>query len=246
MKNKVEIIAEIGINHGGDVDKALDMVRSAKEVGADTVKFQLVDPNFYDKNDSEEAELYKIFKRTFLAPEVHKQIKEYAMRLGLNYLCTPSDVKMAEALYKTVKVNRFKVASDSAKDSELVRYIEKTNTPYLISRGHIGSANELIQWANDLDPKLATILHCVSKYPTSDAEANLSDINVLKKVLPHKIGYSDHTTGIYAPVVAVGAGAVVIEKHFMTTGLEIDKDVSLMPYDFEKMVMLIRKAEKLL
>lgn len=244
--NKIEIIAEIGINHEGKLEKALDMVRVAKEVGADTVKFQLVDPNFYDKNNSEQAELYKIFKRTFLTPEQHKEIKVYANRLGLNYLCTPSDVKMAEALYKIVRVNRIKIASDSAKDSNLVRYVQENKIPYLISRGMIGSANEVIQWANGLDSKLATILHCVSKYPTPDTEANLSQINMLKKVLPHKIGYSDHTAGIYAPVVAVGAGATIIEKHFMTEGFEVDKAVSLMPYDFEKMVMLIRKAEKYL
>lgn len=243
---RVEVVAEIGINHEGKLEKALDMVRVAKEVGADTVKFQLVDPNFYDKNNPEQAELYKIFRRTFIKPEQHKEIKMYANRLGLNYLCTPSDIDMAEALYKIVKVNRIKIASDSAKDTKLVRYVHANKIPYLISTGHIGSANEVIQWSKNIDPKLGTILHCVSKYPTPDIEADMDSVRKLSQILPHTIGYSDHTQGIYAPIVAIGAGARVIEKHFMTEGFEIDKDVSLMPYDFEKMVMLIRKAEKYL
>ena len=240
----IEIIAECGINHGGSLQTALAMVHKAKSVGADTVKFQLVDPDFYKQG----TELYNIFKECWLPPSDHYKLKREAEKIGINYLCTPSDVNMAKALVEAVGVKRLKIASDSAKDLKLIQYVEQNRLPYLISTGHIGSANDVIEWSKNLTPEYATILHCVSKYPCPEKDAQLGTINDLVRNLypEYNIGYSDHTSTLIPAVVAVGAGANVIEKHFKLDTKCVDASLSLFPDDFERMVNLIRQTEKML
>jgi sialic acid synthase SpsE len=237
---KIEIIAEAGINHEGNFNVAKDMVLMAKLVGADTVKFQLVDPNFYKKTDP----LYKIFKDRWLPITQHKKLKEYADSLGIRYLCTPSDIVMAKALVEEVGVDRIKVASDSAKDMKLVRYIEQKRLPYFISTGEMGSLTEILEWSKDINPKFGTIFHCVSEYPCPPHKAKISRLKRMDRVLAHRLGYSDHTTGIYAPILGIGAGAEVIEKHFMVNKGCVDEALSLNVDDFKQMVKIIRKVEK--
>lgn len=234
MKNKVEVIAEVGINHNGSRARAEDMILSASLTGADTVKFQLVDPDFYEKD----SELYKIFKKCWLSPQKHIILKGLAESVGLKYLCTPQDAKMAKILFEEVGVDRFKIASDGAKDIELLKYIKSTGLPYLISTGMMDTV-DIDYLYSVLDPKKATVLHCVSKYPCPNKEANLGRIKELLEYFP-KVGYSDHTTSITIPARAVKMGATVIEKHFKENEDCVDASLSLNPKDFKKMVDKIR------
>ena len=244
MAEKIEIIAEVGINHGGSFLKATEMVIQASKTGADTVKFQLVDPNFYEKD----SELYNIFKQCFLPIEDHIELKKLAEEYGLNYLCTPSDLNMAKLLIEKVGVKRLKIASDSAKDPELLRYIGKNKIGAIISTGHIESASELLELMvrYKLFQEELTFLHCVSKYPCPEEDANLPKIKELINMIPTKIGYSDHTKSIIAPVIALAWGASLIEKHFKIDEDCVDAPLSLNVNEFTQMVKLIREAEKFL
>ena len=241
-KDRVEIIAECGINTEGNILTALKMIESAKLAGANTVKFQLVNPDFY----SEEDPLHKIFKDTYLTPEQHTELKAYCEEVGVNYLCTPSDVEMAKVLVNTVGVKRLKVASDSIKNEELLRYIEENNLECLVSTGMVLTDNFINTYIVDKWYAIgATILYCVSKYPCLDNELELEKLKEMEVLYP-PFGYSDHSDGIMAPVIAVGLGARVIEKHFKITSDCVDANVSIFPDEFSQMVSLIRQVEQML
>jgi len=243
MKARCEIVAEAGINHSGDMIKALEMVRTAKLMGADTVKFQLVDPNFYPEG----TELYEIFKRTYLSAKDHWILKQEADRIGIKYLCTPSDVNKAMELVEQVGVNRLKVASDSADNDIFLDYMKKTGFEIIISTGGLTDKQKFKTFVEHLADwkERVTVLHCVSKYPCPDKDADLSRITGLGMFFP-RVGYSDHTQGIQAAPIAVALGAQIIEKHFKLDEEGVDAPLSLLPGDFWQMVKLIRNAESML
>ena len=240
-----EIIAEIGINHGGDIKLAHELIDLAAKAGAKTIKFQMVNPDLvYFKKDR----LYEIFDKARFTKEQWRELKHDVENRFLKFLCTPGDRESVECL-EELGVDRYKIASDSAKRIDFVNDILAKKKPVLISTGEMSSVNEILRYISTYNRAPDAVLHCVSKYPVEPEDANLRRISLLKK---HEdeygfiTGYSDHTRGYEASLVAVSLGARIIEKHIKKTDDCIDAKVSLFPEDFETMVREINRIDRLL
>jgi len=242
--DKVEIIAEIGINHGGSINKAHSMINRVAEARVDTVKFQTVNADVVYKKDDP---YYKIFKSVELKLEDWISLKEHAEKVGLNFLSTPGD-RVSADLLNSIGVKRFKIASDSAKDIDFVNYVLDMGKPVIVSTGMIDSMVDIQMIVHQYKNPPAAILHCISKYPAIASELNLNRIQELRKGFSTdiNIGYSDHCPLIESAYVAVVKGATIIEKHFKWSDNEIDAAVSLDQDQLMTMVKGIRNLEKIL
>jgi len=212
--DRVVVIAEIGNNHEGDVDLAREMVRAAAGAGAHAVKFQAIDPRRLVR-PSETARIAQL-DRYRLTPADFRSLHELALEHGLGFSCTPFDVDAVPWLAPLVDV--FKIASGDNDIPQLMRAIGAAGRPALVSGGMSDTAT--VRGARDTlraagAPQVG-VLHCVSAYPTPPAAAQLATIPALRDALGPDtlIGYSDHTLGIDACVVAAALGARVLEKHF--------------------------------
>lgn len=248
--HQVFIIAEIGNNHEGDFDVAIQMIHAASKSGADAVKFQTIIPEELVKpTEIERIARLKKFQFTF---EQYQKLSQVAKEAGVIFFSTPFDLKGAEFLNTIQPV--FKIASG---DNDFLPLMEKVmgfGKPVIISSGMaethqmkvIYEIAEKIKADFFHEPGLA-FLHCVTSYPTPDEQAGLSNIKKLISAFPDvTIGYSDHTLGIKASIYAVAAGARIIEKHFTLDNQYSDfrdHQLSANPEDFKKMVEEIRALE---
>ena len=249
VDTKVFIIAEIGNNHEGDFGLAKDMIAAATEAGADAVKFQtiradkLVDGKNYDR-------LRKL--RTFeLTDDQFVQLADAAEQAGVVFLSTPFDIESARFLNDLVPA--FKIASGDLNFAPLLDEVAGFGKPLIMSRGvsgtmqiHTAVGRIKNVWKQcGTNPGLA-LLHCVSQYPTSPEEANLSAIAALRREFNAVIGYSDHTLGIEAAVLSVALGARIVEKHFTIDHDHSpfrDHQLSADPREMAELVCRIREAE---
>jgi N,N'-diacetyllegionaminate synthase len=240
---KITIIAEIGINHNGSVALAKRMVKSAKKCGANVVKFQnaYMEDLFIVKSKS-----YKGAKKYEFNEDNFKEIKKYCDKLKIEFLSTPYDLRSVDLLEK-LNVKRYKVASADVVDMPLHKKIISTRKPVIISVG-MANINEIKKTINFYKKKKMnkiTLLHCVSSYPCTTKSLNLKVMLKLQKIFNLPIGYSDHSIGNEAAIMAVGYGAKIIEKHFTInkklTGA--DHKVSDSPKEFVSFVKAIREAE---
>jgi N,N'-diacetyllegionaminate synthase len=246
----VEFIAEIGLNHNGDLTLAKEMVSAAKEAGATMVKFQSLkaDNLFTAKSLSnhfniagfpEKKTLGDFFNMVSLSVDSHKEIKEYCDKTGIEFLSTPLDLDNVDVLDK-IGVSRFKIASGDITHFPLVEYVAGTIKPLILSTGastmeEIREAIEILK-ANSV--KDITLLHCVSLYPAPPELANLGAITRLKAEFNLPVGFSDHTMGFHIALAAIAKGASIIEKHF-TINRKLpgpDQKLSSTPDEFKKMV----------
>jgi N-acetylneuraminate synthase/N,N'-diacetyllegionaminate synthase len=213
------IAAEIGLNHNGDVDLALCMVKAAHEAGVDAVKFQA----FHASEFCSPGATYQgtpqaqLFGERELSDADFLRIKRGCDGIEMIFFATPTDRAAVDMLLR-LDVPCFKVGSDDIVHVPLLRYIAETGRPIILSTGmatddEIRRAIEEIRDSSPLaDPDIA-LLHCVSLYPTPPHLANLRRIFALSKHgVP--VGYSDHTDGIEAATIAMAMGACIIEKHF--------------------------------
>lgn len=231
------VIAEAGVNHGGDLGTALLLVEAAKACGADAVKFQ----HFSSQalwGDGRIANLE-------LSDAGMKAVARHCGAIGIEFMCTPFGVPEVEFLRPLVK--RWKVASGCLAKKELLKAIAATELPVILSTG-MADIDRITMALHYLDPTFPTLLHCTSSYPCPFDEVNLAAMDTLRSVwrdlLP--IGYSDHTAGIVIALAAVARGATVLEKH-----LTLDRDAegpdhksSIEPNDFRIMVGAIRDIER--
>ncbi len=200
----VEVIAEIGENHVGDLARAEEMVRRAAAAGADVVKFQSYRGVDVADDDPEKD----WFSQVELSDDAHRHLLEVA----LDYLNERCD---------TVYI------STGLADLDEVR----------VAVSHLSDVEDVC------------IMHCVTQYPLADEDANLRAITAMAEAFPERrIGYSDHTIGTMAPILAVACGATAVEKHFtLDRSLPgTDHELSLLPEELEAMVADIRKVEVLL
>ena len=213
-KQEPYIIAEIGFNHGGNLRLAKDMIYEAAGCGVDAVKFQT-----YQAEDIAliESEHFQTIQSGELSLQDHKELVSFAKECGVTFLSTPFS-KWAVDLLEEVDVAAYKIASMDLVNHELLEYVAKKQKPIILSTGmstvkEIRDAIETItQTGND---KIA-LLHCISKYPVLTEDANLNMITKLKSYFKFPIGFSDHTLGSIAPLIAIALGADIIEKHFTT------------------------------
>jgi len=220
------LIAEIGVNHEGSLEKAKELVYLAKSGGADAVKFQTYkaetiasknSPAYWDTNKEKSKNQYDLFKRHegFWINEM-TELKNYCDQIKIEFLSTPFDIESANFLNDLMDV--YKISSSDITNKPFIEFICGFGKPIILSTGAstIEEIDEALSWINNFGNKTA-ILHCVLNYPTSYDNANLSMIKVLQKKYPDNlIGYSDHTLPGDMSVCfnAKMLGCSIIEKHF--------------------------------
>jgi N-acetylneuraminate synthase/N,N'-diacetyllegionaminate synthase len=248
---RVLVVAEIGNNHEGSLERAREMIAAAARAGADAVKFQVITPERLVSPDQEQrlAQL----RRFQLSHDQFQDLARTAAELGLIFLATPFDLEAVRFLEPLVPA--YKIASGDNDHFPLLEAVAATGKPILLSTGlsdleTVARAKEFIEdlWhRRGLEGQLA-LLHCVSAYPTPDGEANLAAIRTLAR-LGCTVGYSDHTLGLEAAVLAVALGARVVEKHFtLDHHLSDFRDHRLAadPEEMAELVRRIRQAEQML
>lgn len=242
---KVFVIAEVGINHNGDLDIAKNLIKAAKGVGADAVKFQTY---ITEKRVPKDSPVYNILKQCEFNEENTKELINFAKNNDIIFFSTPFDEESVNILTK-YDVPLIKIASFDIVNLKLLEKVAQKGIPIIISRG-IANKDEIdkaLSIFNSYKVKYA-ILHCVSAYPTSNFDANLNAIRRLGKLYNCPIGYSDHTLGIEVAYLSVAAGASLIEKHFT---LDINQEgpdhkLSADPKMFKNLVMKVREVESIL
>jgi len=242
IAKRVLIVAEIGNNHEGSFDRAMEMVKLAAECGVDAVKFQCIDPEHLGDSPERVAQL----KRICLPWEAFPKLASVADFNNVMFLCTPFNPAAVKHL--TPYVPAWKIASRSTEDVDLLLAAAKTKKPMIVSTG-MSSNFEKVGYAAYLYGTPIVVLHCVSRYPTAACEANLQRITYMRTTTDATIpvGYSDHTLGIEAAVGAVYMGARVVEKHFTTDHNYSDfrdHQLSATPDELREMVERIRLAEE--
>lgn len=250
---RVLIIAEVGNNHEGDVNLAMDMIAAAAEGGADAVKFQTIKPEYLvNRSNKERFDKLKSFELSY---EQFEKLSEKAAECGVMFLSTPCDLKSAEFLNKIVPA--FKIASSDNTFYPLMEKVASFGKPVLLSCGlasiaEIKQAKNVIEniWKeNSVEGVEVALLHCILSYPAAEEDINLNIIKTFQEEFGGTIGYSDHALGIDVLSLAVAAGARIIEKHFT-----IDKNysdfrdhqLSADVDDLKKIVKDIRKVEKIM
>ena len=245
---RLEIIAELGSNHGGSLKRALALVRAAAQAGADTVKFQVFwADTLWRGNDPRHA--------VTQALEVHMAWIPYLMaeaeECKVNFLATPFDVDAIETL-DNLGAKRFKIASGDITFAPLLDAIARAKKPVLLSTG--GATNSEIESAigrlraHDRNLPI-TLLHCVSIYPAAPSEMNLPRIldlvdDFVMGSSGISVGLSSHTLAWHVDLAAISYGLACIEKHFdLSEYAGVERGHSLLPDEFMKFVSAIRDVE---
>jgi N,N'-diacetyllegionaminate synthase len=237
-------LAEIGINHNGDVGIAEKMVRAAAESGADGVKFQTFRADDLVSR-AKSPEYWELFSKCALDKDAHIRLREVAHSAGLAFISTPFSFRDVDLLME-VGVPAFKVASGDLTNHPLLEYIGAKGLPVILSTGMswLDEVREAREVLLDSGCPYLAILHCVSRYPTTPVELNLGAIRELACEFPEVIGFSDHTEGIWAAPASVALGARFIEKHF-TLDRNLpgpDQALSTEPHEFKALVDACRNV----
>jgi sialic acid synthase SpsE/sugar phosphate isomerase/epimerase len=254
-KTEVFVIAEIGNNHNGSFDLALEMVDAAHDAGADCVKFQMRNMSsvYRKKSLAKEGEdlgteyVLDLLERFQLSREEHKKVAEYCKQKGVLYMCTPWDTDSVKVL-ESLDVQAYKVASADLTNLPLIEVLVATQKPLILSTG-MSSMEEIqitVDFLNERKAKFA-LLHCNSTYPAPLLDINLNLIKRLREIHP-LIGYSGHERGIAVTLGAVGLGAKIVERHFtFDRNMEgPDHAASLEIEEFKALVSGIREIEEAL
>ena len=249
LNNEVFIVAEIGNNHEGDLQNALDLVDAASSTGVNAVKFQTFIPEkYYASSETSRIEKLNKFK---LSKDDFKEIYDFAISKGLIFFSTPFDLESAKFLNNIQSL--FKISSGDNTFWPLIKEVSSYNKPTIISTGASGFC-ELDRiysyFAANNQLKNLSFLHCVSSYPVPKDQANLLMIQKLSEKYKNiNIGYSDHTLGIEAACCAVSLGAKIIEKHF-TLDKNFsdfrDHQLSSEPDEMKLLVKRVRDIQKLI
>lgn len=233
--SRVLIIAEIGQNHNGDTNIAKELIAAAKEMGADIAKFQLYDvdsifpPSFEWYREGKEAELSK---------EQVAELANWCEKVGVEFMSSVFDLKRVKWC-EEIGMKRYKIASRSIYDRELIRAIAATGRDIIASLGmYQGKRFPRINTKGKVD-----FLYCVSEYPTPVEHLNFLEIDFNRYS-----GFSDHTIGIEAALVAIARGARIIEKHFtLDKGMHGPDHISSMePAELKQLVDFSRRFERIL
>lgn len=252
----VFIIAEAGVNHDGDINKAKKLIDVAVDSGADAVKFQafktenliLKDVNkapYQKKTTDSNQSQFEMLKSLEITKNQNKDLISYCDRKGIIFLSTPFDEESLDELVD-LNIPAFKVASTDTTNLLFLKKIAQTNKPIFLSTGmsfleEIKLALKEIYQYN----KNVVLLQCTANYPIRDNDANLNVISTFKSKFDILVGYSDHSTGIGASPYAIPLGAKVVEKHFTldTDQSGPDHKASLNPNELKKYVKEIRRVE---
>ena len=260
-KDGVYIIAELSANHGGKIEIAKDTNKAAKDIGANAIKLQTYTADTLTLNSKNEdfiikggtlwdnKTLYELYKEAFTPWEWHKELFDYARSIDIDIFSTPFD-KSAVDFLEQFNPSAYKIASFEITDYELIRYTASKGKPIIISTGiaTIDEIQDVVDICRKEGNKNIVLLKCTSAYPAALEDANLIMIESLANTFDVISGFSDHTLGITAPIVATTLGAKVIEKHFILDKSigGADADFSLDKKEFEQMIKAVRDTEKLI
>lgn len=210
------LVAEIGLNHNGDLEIGKKTIQAAAKAGAKAVKFQSYKTEeFIDSKTSEAKFLYDIFKEYELNEEMHRAFQRTAKDEGVEFFSTPLDSSSVDLLV-SLNVPALKIASGDIVNKELLTKCLSTGLPLIVSTGATlpFEVQRALDFFSEKNFTNLALLHCVSMYPTPPNKANLRNITYFLDNTDFPIGFSDHTDGTLAAGIAVGLGASIIEKHF--------------------------------
>jgi len=256
-KHSTYIIAEAGVNHNGSVEIALELIKKAKEIGADCVKFQtfkteeivtLSAPkaNYQLKVTDKYETQFQMLKKLELSQDSFKLLKDECDKIGIDFMSTPYSIRDLELL-DGIGVGAFKIASGQLTEHYFLKKIAEKNKPIILSTGmgtlkEVSKAVKIIKKINsDI-----TVLHCTTNYPSLIEDSNINAMLTIKEFCNVRVGYSDHVIDNYACYAAVSLGAEIIEKHF-TLDKQMegpDHSCSLNPLEFKTLINGIRSIEK--
>jgi N,N'-diacetyllegionaminate synthase len=252
--SKVFVIAEIGINHDGSLNKAFELIDAAAFCGADAVKFQTFradrlmvpsDLRFSQQLPGGES-AFAMFRRLELSWEQHRQLKARADRNGVLFLSTPFDEESADFL-ESLGVPAFKIASSDLTHLPLLRHLARKGKPLLLSTGmsYLREVEEAVCTLQSCGAAEVVLLHCVSSYPAPPQALNLRTIPALHHRFHLPVGFSDHSEGIFFSLLAAALGARVLEKHFTLdkNAAGPDHKVSIDPDELRELVSRLAIVE---
>lgn len=252
MDHPVYIIAELGVNHDGSVERALELTRAAHEAGADAVKLQLFNPDLLLSAEAELAgyqqdaasDPHQMLRALQLSVDDMLQVRALARELDMGFIVTPFSLENFDDM-RRLDPDAVKIASPDCVNGPLIERMYELGKPMIISTGasqmHEWSAAYVDRW-ND-DPTV--VMHCVSAYPTPTEEADLSVVAALSSLYTFPVGYSDHTPSTLTGALAVMYCAAVLEKHLThdRSSPGPDHAASLDPSQFARYVQQARQAQ---
>ena len=256
---KTIFIAEAGVNHNASLETALELVEIAASAGATYVKFQTAVPREVMTETASKAEYQvvadspsesqlEMAERIHLPLAAFKTIAKHCENVGIGFLTTPFDLQSL-AVVESLGMDYLKIPSGEVTNVPFLRAAGATGIPIILSTGlstveEVLSAVETLVAAGALRDRL-TLLHCTTAYPTPLKDANMGAIATLRNATGIPVGFSDHTTGLTAALLAVALGAPVIEKHF-TLDRSLsgpDHQASIEPHELVTLISLITEAE---
>ena len=256
----VYLIAEMSANHAGSLERAKEIVRAAKESGADCIKIQTYTPDtltidcsnryFQVGNGTWEGEnLYKLYGKGYTPWEWQADLKAEAEKVGIDFLSTPFDRTSVDFL-EELGLQFYKIASFEMIDLPLVEYVASKGKPVIMSTG-MGTLEEIreaVEAVRKTGNGQLALLRCSSAYPADPAQMHLSTIQDMKKRFGFPVGLSDHSLGFVSAVTAVALGAKIVEKHFcISRDIENpDASFSMTPQEYKAMVRDIRTVEEVM
>lgn len=254
------IVAEAGVNHNGDPGLALQLIKAAKDSGADAVKFQAFKSGalvtararkarYQVETTGQEGSQQEMLRSLELGAADFARLKVAAEEMGLVFLCTPFDSNSLEELLR-LGVHALKVGSGDLTNTPLLRQIRCGGKPVILSTGmatisEVEAAVDTLTEPDGTSPVPVALLHCVSNYPAAPESCNLRAMATLSNAFGLPVGFSDHTLGIEVALAAVALGAQVLEKH-MTLDNNLagpDHRASLEPPGFTALVRQVRNVE---
>jgi N,N'-diacetyllegionaminate synthase len=254
---KTFVIAEVGPNHNGALDTALEMIRRLRDSGADAIKFQLARPEAVYSADAYKADyqqrndgagsVIEMSQRLQLSRDAHQRLYEACRSAGIPYMCTAFDLDSLRFLDESFDLPAFKVASGELLSIDMLEYMAQRERPVFLSTGMatFGEIGRALAILTAKRPQDVTLLHCVSNYPAPHADMNLRVIPELARRFGRRIGYSDHSLGSECCLAAVALGATVVEKH-VTLDKRMagpDHKASATIEEFTGLVASIRRVE---
>ncbi|MFM9279948.1 N-acetylneuraminate synthase [Paenibacillus jiagnxiensis] len=253
--HSVYVIAEVGVNHNGSLQRALACIDQAVGAGADAVKFQTFvserlvtrqaqKAEYQTENTASTESQLEMLKKLELRFEDFVELKNYCAQKGIDFLSTPFDEQSAEFL-DSIGVEAFKIGSGDMNNIPFLHQLNRYRRPVLLSTGMADLA-EIQESLDALSDCPVVLLHCTSDYPAPLEDVNLAAIQTLQQTFERTTGYSDHTEGIEISLAAAAFGAQVIEKHFTLdrTLPGPDHKASLEPQELAHLVSSLRRLER--
>ncbi len=238
---KTQIIAEVGANHGGDIELAIKIIEAAAQAGAAWVKFQswqaeTLEPGYPD---------VEYYQKTQLSNEAHHRLIEACQANQVKFLTTCFDIGRVEFL-ASLGLETIKIASPDLSSHTMIKLLREQFGHLIISTG-MAHDEEICQTAALLSDSSFTFMHCVSLYPTPLERINLIRMDWLRELTP-SVGFSDHSLGVEAGKLAIARGATYLEKHFTLSRKLPGKDqaISIEPEELHVLADYAAQVETLI